>query len=61
MRTVIFLIIIAIAMGFFMFLPAGPLGPQQAQASIERLPEPSSIILLGLGIAGLARYIRKRR
>ncbi len=61
MRAAVILIIIAIAMGFFMFLPVGPLGPQQAQASTAPVPEPSSIILLGLGVAGLARYLRKRQ
>ena len=61
MRTTVTLIIIAIALGFLMFLPVGPLGPQQANASYTTVPEPSSLILLGVGFAGLARYLRKRQ
>lgn len=61
MRAAVILTIVAIAMGFFMFLPVGPIGPQQASASFITVPEPSSIILLGLGVAGLARYLRKRQ
>lgn len=61
MRAALILTVTAIAIGFFMFLPVGLVGLQRASASIAPLPEPSSIILLGLGVAGLARYLRNRK
>jgi len=60
MRAAVILIIVAIAMGFSMFLPVGPIGPQQAQASVAPVPEPGSLVLIGTGIAVLGRYFRKR-
>ena len=61
MRKVIYLSVAvgAVLVGS-MFIPAGPLGPQQALAGPLPVPEPSSLILLGTGVIGLARYLRKR-
>ena len=58
MRKVFFLLMGAIAFGS-MFVPLGPVGPQQAQAFTD-VPEPSSLVLIGTGLAVLGRYFRKR-
>lgn len=59
MRKVVFLMIGAVTV-ISMFVPVGPIGPQQVNASFAPVPEPSSLILLGAGFAGLARYLQKR-
>jgi hypothetical protein len=59
MRKVIILMFSVIAVGSI-FVPVGPIAPQQAYAFIAPVPEPSSLILIGAGIAVLARYLHNR-